>query len=267
MVCMDQKSGPTWMPARFCKSFSCFCLARHDFFGVDPLHHLAQLTASLFDWQVVFALTQLVHGLLARLTFSQEVLGELAILDLLQSSLHALLHRWGDDAWAGVVITKLGSVRDRVAHVADATLNHQINDQLHFVQALEVSHFRGVASFNQGVEAVLDQLRQATAEHNLLTEQVGFGFFLEGGFDDASASTTETSTVRQGQLQGVTGVVLVNGNQLRNATASNELAAYGVTWTLRCQHRNVDVFWWVDETEVDVEAVGEQQQVAFAQIW
>ena len=127
----------------------------------------------------------------------------LAVLNLLQSGFHALLGAGVDDLRAGVVVAELGGVRDRVAHVAQAALHHQVNDQLHFVQALEVGHFWGVAGFDQGVEAVLDQLGQTTAEHNLLAEEVGFGLFLEGGFDDASAGAAKAGAVGQGGLQAL----------------------------------------------------------------
>jgi len=38
----------------------------------------------------------------------------------------------------------------------------------HFVQALEIGHLGRVAGFHQGLEATLDQLDQAAAEHHLL---------------------------------------------------------------------------------------------------
>jgi hypothetical protein len=58
------------------------------------------------------------------------------------------------------------------------------------VQALEVGHFWRVASFDQGFETGFDQLDGTAAQNSLLTEQVGFGLVLEGGFDDAGTAAT-----------------------------------------------------------------------------
>ena len=90
-----------------------------------------------------------------------------------------------DDARAAGVVAILGGVGDGVAHVAQAALIDQVDDELQFVQALEVGDFGGVAGFDQGLEAGADQFADAAAEHGLLAEQVAFGLFLEGGLDHA----------------------------------------------------------------------------------
>ena len=91
--------------------------------------------------------------------------GELAGLDLGQNLLHLGAGLLVDDARAARVIAVFGGVRNRIAHVAEAALIDEIDDQLQFVQALEIGDFRGVAGFDQGFEAGADQLarRRRTA--------------------------------------------------------------------------------------------------------
>jgi hypothetical protein len=55
------------------------------------------------------------------------------------------------------------------------------------VQHLEVGDLRLVAGLGERLEAVLDELRHAAAEHGLLTEQVGLGLLGERRLDDAGA--------------------------------------------------------------------------------
>src|SRR5690606_37834566 len=131
----------------------------------------------------------------ASLPFLHPVRGELAGLDVLQDALHFSLGFCSDDTRASDVFAPLGSVRDRVVHVGDAAFVDQIHDQLHFMQALEVGHFRRITSLNQNFETGADQLNDAAAKNSLLTEQVGFAFFLEGGFDNARTTAANARSV------------------------------------------------------------------------
>ena len=60
----------------------------------------------------------------------------------------------------------------------------QVNDQLHFMAAFEVSHFRSVAGFNQGFEAHLDQFGNTAAQNAL---------FAEGGLADMNYSISNNA--------------------------------------------------------------------------
>ncbi len=80
-------------------------------------------------------------------------------------------------ARAGGDVAVFGGVRDRIAHVGDAALIEQVDDQLGFVEALEIGHFRRVAGLDQRLEPGLDQVGDAAAQHGLLAEQVGLAFF------------------------------------------------------------------------------------------
>src|SRR3546814_3971128 len=74
-----------------------------------------------------------------------------------------------------------------------------------FRAALEIGHLGGVARLDQGLVAGLDQLDQAAAEHDLLAEQVGLAFFLEGGLDDAglAAAIRRRSEEHTSELQSL----------------------------------------------------------------
>src|ERR1019366_1699040 len=58
-------------------------------------------------------------------------------------------------------------------------------EELELVEALEVSDFGGVAGFDQGFEPCPDELGGTAAEDSLFAEEVAFGFFAEGGVEDA----------------------------------------------------------------------------------
>ena len=130
------------------------------------------------------------------------------------------------------------------------------------MQALEVGEARVIAGVDQRVEAGLDQLGGAAAEHRLLAEEVGLALVLEGGLDHAGAGAADALGVGEHHLLGVAGRVLVDGEQAGNAAAGLELAADEVARTLRGDHADVDAGRRLDLAEVDREAVGEHQQVA-----
>ena len=106
-----------------------------------------------------------------------------------------------------------------VPHVAQAALVDQVDDQLDLVDALEVGDLRLIAGLDQRLEAGLDQGREAAAEDDLLAEQVGLGLFLEGRFEDAGAGAADAVAPGQGDLLGVAGGVLLDGDQARHAAA------------------------------------------------
>ena len=78
-------------------------------------------------------------------------------------------------------------VGDRVAHVPRAAFADQVDDQLQLVQALVVGDLRLVARLDERLEAGLDQLGDAAAEHGLLAEEVGLGLLGERRLEHARA--------------------------------------------------------------------------------
>lgn len=140
-------------------------------------------------------------------------------------------------------------------HVGDAAFIDQVDDQLHFVQALEISHFRRIAGLDQRLETGADEFDQAAAENDLLTEEIGFALFLEVGLDDARAAAADAAGVGESEIEGIAGSVLMNGDKAGDAAALLVFAADGMARALRSDHYDVDRGLRLDEAEVDVEAV------------
>ena len=200
------------------------------------------------------------------MVFKEEVLSVRTVLNVAQSFSHRSASLVGNNLWTGDVAAELSVVGDGVVHICQAAFVDQVNDQLHFMAAFEVSHFRSVAGFNQGFEAHLDQFGNTAAQNALFAEQVGFGFFFEGGFNDAGLACAVGSSVRHGDFTGFTGFVLVNSDQLRNTRTFGIGATNGMAGSLRGNHPNFKVGSRSDLTVVNVEAVGKSQSSAFFQV-
>ncbi len=67
-------------------------------------------------------------------------------------------------------VAVLRGVRNRIAHTVQAAFINQIDDQLHFVDALEVRNLRLIARFDQSFKTFLHQRRESAAQHGLLAE-------------------------------------------------------------------------------------------------
>jgi len=199
------------------------------------------------------------HGRITGLAFQDELLGVFTVLDALQGVAHGVPGLGVDDFGAGHVLAILRIVGDGVVHVGNAAFVDQIHDQLHFVEAFEVGHFGSVARFHQGFETGLDQFHGTAAEHGLFAEQVSFRFFLEGSFDHAALGATVGSSVGQGQIPGLLGGVLVDGDQGRHAATLEEFGAHGVARALGGDHDHVQIFTGHHLVVMHVEAVGEGQ--------
>src|SRR5690554_3065601 len=209
--------------------------------GSNPWHHRPQLLTNLFDWVGGIVATVRSHGWVVGSTFGNKHLGVFTALDALEGVAHGFTRLLVDDLRAGYVLTVLGVVGDTVVHVGNTAFEHQVNNQLELVQALEVSHFRRVTGFGQNFETGLDQLDRTTTENRLLAEQVGFGLVLEGGFDDAGTAAANATGVGQGNIFGIAGSVLVNRNQVRNATAAHKFGTHCVARRLGGNHNYVQI--------------------------
>ena len=164
------------------------------------------------------------------------------------------------------VPAELRGVAHRVVHARDATLVHEVDDELQLVQALEVGHLRLVPGLDENLEAGLHQLLGAAAQHGLLAEEVGLGLFLEVGLQHAGTSAADGLGVAQRERLSLAGRVLVDRNERRDTLAVDELAADQVARALRCDHADGDVGRRLDEPEVDVEAMAEEQRVALVEV-
>ena len=119
--------------------------------------------------------------------------------DFLEDLLHLGASLFVDDPRAARVVAELGRVRDAVAHVVEAALVHQVDDQLELVQAFEVGALGLISGLDQGLEPHLDQGADAAAEDDLLAEEVGLGLLGEGRLEDAAAGAADPLGIGQGQ--------------------------------------------------------------------
>src|SRR3954451_14365640 len=154
---------------------------------VDPVHPRAQFPALALDLRVLLFLAHPLEVLLPGPVLGDPLACELARLALAEHVLHRLAGGLRDDPLAARVVAVLGRVRDRVAHAADPLLVHQVDDQLHLVEALEVREPRAVAGVDKGSVAGLPELAHAAAEQRLLAEEFGFGLAAESRLDASPA--------------------------------------------------------------------------------
>src|SRR5882724_9497004 len=159
------------------------CCTRGSLLRRQPAHQRAELRADLLDLLSLLGLAALEEGGLAAVELLDQLAGEGAVLDLAEDLAHLLAGGLVDQPRAAGVAAELGGIRHRPVHLGNAALVHEVHDQLHLVQALEVRGLRLVAGLDEGGEPGLDQLGDAAAEHDLLAEQVSLGLLGEGGLE------------------------------------------------------------------------------------
>src|SRR5208337_1304015 len=113
-----------------------------------------------------------------------------------------------DDARARVIVAMLCGVADGIAHVTESAAINQVNDKLHFVQALEVSHLRLITGIHKSFKARLDQFADTAAKDGLLAEKVRLGFFGKSSFEHSGARRAKSPRVGERQRFGLPGGVL-----------------------------------------------------------
>src|SRR5262245_12144170 len=231
----------------------------------EPRHERPQLRSDVLDRVLRGLAAQLAEVRLAAAVLGHPLVGELAGLDVVEDLLHRLARLLADDPLAARHVAVLGGVADGVAHVGDAALVDQVDDELHLVPALEVGHRGRVAPLHQGLVAGADQLGEAAAQDRLLAEEIRLGLLLEGRLERGGARAADALRPGERELERVAGRVLLDGDQTGDAAALLVLAAHQVTWPLRGHHEHVDVGRRHHLLEVDVEAVAEGQVLAGGQ--
>lgn len=196
-----------------------------------------------------------VEGGSADGVFKEEFTSVLAVLDLLKNLLHRLLRIFGDDSRAAGVIAVFSVVGNAVTHVGEAALIEEVDDELHFVHAFEISHFGLVARFDEGFKTGLNEVGDAAAEDRLFTEEVGFGLFFEGGLDDAAAGAADTLSVSKPDSLFAFAATIVKSDQAGDAAAFDEFGTNEVPGALRSDHDRAVPFRKIEEAVVDVEPV------------
>src|SRR3954447_12764864 len=158
-----------------------------DFRGDLTLVERTQPRADLLELRRRERAAVLVEARLPAVHLGDPFARERAVADARQGSAHVLPHVLVDDLRSDRVRPVLRGVGDRVVHPLDTALPDQVGDQLQLVQALVVGDLGLVAGLDERLEAELDQLCDAAAEHGLLTEEIGLGLFLEARLDHACA--------------------------------------------------------------------------------
>src|SRR5690606_11399189 len=259
-------AGELPRPGPHKRSHGPFSRVRAQVSALEPAHHRTELGARLLDRVGRQLLAGALELLLAAVELLDQLAGEPAVLDLGEDLAHRPAGLLGDDPGAARVAAVLGGVGHRPVHLRDAALVHEVDDELHLVQALEVGHLGLVARLDQGLEPGLDQLGDAAAEHGLLTEQVGLGLLGEGGLERAGAGAADALRVRERQVEGPAGGVLLHGDQAGHAAPGLELTAHQVAGALRGHHAHVDALGRLDEAVADVEPVAEEERVALLEV-
>src|SRR6266705_411734 len=182
------------------------------------------------------------------------------------SSIHFFACLPGDDARTGRIVALFGGITDGVAHVAEATAVDQVDDELEFVQAFEISDLGLVACFCQRFETCLDQFTDAAAEYGLFAKKVGFSLFGKSGFKNAGARAAESFGVRKSEHFRSTACIPFDGEERRGSAAFREHLTNTMTGCLWSNHGDVDGGRRLDRTEADVEAVREHKSFARLEI-
>ena len=163
-----------------------FCCALFTFkpklrFVFHPRHIAAQFLADFLDLVILIGFQFRVEIVATAFVFGHPFVRELTALNFGQNFLHFVFGGGRDDAAPDVHVAPFGGVGNRGAHSGDAFLIHQIHDEFHLVQALEIGHFGRVTGLDQSLESGANQFAGAAAQNRLFAEQVGFGLFFERG--------------------------------------------------------------------------------------
>ena len=116
-------------------------------------HQRAQLEPDLLELLVGAGLAQLVELVLARVHLRDPLPGERPSRISREQLAHASADVLVDHARAAREVAVLGRVGDRPAHVREAALPDQVDDQLQLVQALVVGDLGLVAGLDERLEA------------------------------------------------------------------------------------------------------------------
>ena len=192
----------------------------------------------------------------------EPVAGKGAILDLREGLLHDLLHFRRDDAGARHVVAVLCRVADGTAHLCHAALIHEVNDELHLMEALEISDLRLITCLDESLETVLDEMGYTAAEDNLLAEEIRLRLLLESGLDDACTGAANAAGIGQGNLEALARCILLHSEHIRNTAAFRIGAANEMAGTLRGNHEDIHVLRRNNLLEMDIEAMSKGKSTA-----
>src|SRR5262249_44104016 len=113
------------------------------------------------------------------------------------------------------------------------------------------------------LETFHHELGGTTAQHDLLTEQIGLGFLRERRRENAAARTADAMCVGEGVRLRILAAVLEHGQQARDTTTLLILTTHEIAGTLGRDQYDVEILARLDLTEMNVEAMREQDRRAF----
>ena len=228
--------------------------------------HAAHLLADLFDEVVGVLLAECLQAGRACEVFLYPGAGKGAVLDVFEDTAHVVAGVFVDDARTAKVVAELGGVADRVVHEVDAALVEQVGDEFDFLQAAVVGDLGLIASFDKSLEGGTDQGGETSTKDDLFREEVGLGLFGDTGVHHTDAGAAKGARVGQGDSFGLSGEVLLDGPEGRDATAVDVHLTQHGAWSVRGDHGHVDVAGWVDLPILQAEAVSDHQHVARLQV-
>src|SRR5579859_4035489 len=235
-----------------------------DRYRIEERHRRAQLAPHLFNRVLRFLATHLVKLLAPGFVLLDPVFSKRPVLNLGQYLLHLRAGGIRNQARPGGVVAVLGGVGYGIAHVSQTTPVHKIDNQLQLMQAFEVGDLRLVTGVHQRLEAGLHQRAHAAAQHRLLAEEVSLRLFGKRSFDHSGSCAADRFGVGERQIVCLTGSVLLDRDQGRNAAAFREYFAHPVARSLWCDHAYINVFGGDDSAVTDVESVCEHQRLSLA---
>src|SRR5713101_410447 len=164
---------------------------------LQPRHHAAQVRSDRFDLMTLLSLAQggeiLAPSLVLVDPFARKRAGLNVGKNLLHRSASFVTHNFRSTGQVAI----LSCVRDRVAHPVQAALVNEIDNQLHFMNALKVRDLRLITGLDQRFKTFLHQRGQSAAEHGLLTEQIALGFFFKCGLQNSGPSRADAVGIRE----------------------------------------------------------------------
>src|SRR5215831_4791393 len=135
------------------------------------------------------------------------------------------------------------------------------------MEALKVSDFRLIAGIGERFEAGFDKFTDAPAKDGLFAEEVGFGFFGEGGFQNSGPGATNAARIRKSEFLCFACGVLLYGKKARSTAAFGKDFADAMARSFGSDHGNVNIRGRLDGAEANIKAVGEHQRFARFEVW
>ena len=112
-----------------------------------------------------------------------------------------------------------------------------------------------ITSFNKCFETSLHKCANTTAKYSLLTKEVCLCLYTECSFKKTSSCSADSKTICQCKILSFSCVILLYSDKTRCSFSSLILTSYCMTRCFRSDHCNVNILWWFDASEMDIETM------------